>query len=112
MMLTVFLCFLLGVGPAMIITVADKDVNHPDIHICFDILFWGSVVANPIIYAFMNNQYRQAISQQIFCKKPNQRSKLTYKKSNNSMASVKKNETNLTSPQSTITDLSPPQSPM
>ena len=67
----VFIAFVLGTLPGLIIEIAD--VKNRDVTISTDIFFWANVMINPIIYAFMNRSYKEAMYDVIFykCKRKN-----------------------------------------
>ena len=71
MMGVVFIAFVVGTLPGLIIEIAD--VINRDITISTDIFFWANVMINPIIYAFMNRSYKEAMYDVIFykCKSKN-----------------------------------------
>ncbi|KAH8329822.1 hypothetical protein KR067_000007, partial [Drosophila pandora] len=67
MVLAIFLSFVICYLPITIVKVADKDVEHPSLHICSYILLYLSACINPIIYVIMNKQYRKAYKTVVFC---------------------------------------------
>ncbi|KAH8345139.1 hypothetical protein KR059_006788, partial [Drosophila kikkawai] len=67
MVLAIFLSFVVCYLPITIVKVADKDVEHPSLHICSYILLYLSACINPIIYVIMNKQYRKAYKTVVFC---------------------------------------------
>lgn len=70
MVLTIFLSFVACYLPITIIKVADKNVNHPGVHIFGYLMLYLSACINPIIYVIMNKQYRQAYKNVLMCKAP------------------------------------------
>ncbi|CAG7732371.1 unnamed protein product [Allacma fusca] len=66
MVLVIFLSFVFCYLPITIVKVADKCVNSPIMHVVGYILIYLSACVNPIIYVFMNKQYRQAF-QAVLC---------------------------------------------
>ncbi|XP_033169062.1 G-protein coupled receptor moody [Drosophila simulans] len=67
MVLAIFLSFVVCYLPITIVKVADKNVEHPSLHICSYILLYLSACINPIIYVIMNKQYRKAYKTVVFC---------------------------------------------
>ncbi|KAH8294446.1 hypothetical protein KR018_005694, partial [Drosophila ironensis] len=67
MVLAIFLSFVVCYLPITIVKVADKNVEHPTLHICSYILLYLSACINPIIYVIMNKQYRKAYKTVVFC---------------------------------------------
>ncbi|KAH8419836.1 hypothetical protein KR009_003104, partial [Drosophila setifemur] len=67
MVLAIFLSFVICYLPITIVKVADKNVEHPSLHICSYILLYLSACINPIIYVIMNKQYRKAYKTVVFC---------------------------------------------
>ena len=67
----VFIAFVVGTLPGLISEIAD--VENRDYNIFTDIFFWANVMINPIIYAFMNKSYKEAMYDVIFykCKSKN-----------------------------------------
>ncbi|XP_015915365.1 protein trapped in endoderm-1 [Parasteatoda tepidariorum] len=66
MMLIIFCSFLMCFLPLMIANVLEDKMDVPTIHTVASILAWMSSCINPIIYAAMNRQYRQAYVR-LFC---------------------------------------------
>lgn len=60
LMLVIFLSFLVCFLPLMIVNVFDSQMRYPTIHVVASIFAWMSSCINPIIYAAINRQYRQA----------------------------------------------------
>lgn len=67
MVLAIFLSFALCYLPITITKIADKDVQHPALHIFSYIMLYLSSCINPIIYVIMNKQYRQAYKTVLMC---------------------------------------------
>ncbi|XP_030381478.1 G-protein coupled receptor moody isoform X1 [Scaptodrosophila lebanonensis] len=68
MVLAIFLSFVICYLPITIVKVADKDVEHPSLHIFSYIMLYLSACINPIIYVIMNKQYRKAYKTVVLCK--------------------------------------------
>ncbi|GFS93320.1 protein trapped in endoderm-1 [Trichonephila clavipes] len=66
MMLIIFCSFLLCFLPLMIVNVLEEKIRMPTVHVMASVLAWMSSCINPIIYAAMNRQYRQAYVR-LFC---------------------------------------------
>lgn len=66
LMLIIFCSFLLCFLPLMIVNVFDNHIRLPTIHVLASVLAWMSSCINPVIYAVMNRQYRQAYVR-LFC---------------------------------------------
>ncbi|CAL1290518.1 unnamed protein product [Larinioides sclopetarius] len=66
MMLIIFCSFLLCFLPLMIVNVLEEKIRLPTVHVMASVLAWMSSCINPIIYAAMNRQYRQAYVR-LFC---------------------------------------------
>ncbi|KAL7745616.1 hypothetical protein ACLKA6_009838 [Drosophila palustris] len=67
MVLAIFLSFVICYLPITIVKVADKDVEHPSLHIFSYIMLYLSACINPIIYVIMNKQYRKAYKTVVLC---------------------------------------------
>lgn len=67
MVLAIFLSFVVCYLPITIVKVADKDVEHPSLHIFSYIMLYLSACINPIIYVIMNKQYRKAYKTVVLC---------------------------------------------
>lgn len=67
MVLAIFLSFVICYLPITIVKVADKDVEHPSLHIFSYIMLYLSACINPIIYVIMNKQYRKAYKTVVMC---------------------------------------------
>lgn len=66
MMLIIFCSFLLCFLPLMIVNVFEDKIIEPNVHVMASVLAWMSSCINPVIYAAMNRQYRQAYVR-LFC---------------------------------------------
>ncbi|KFM76241.1 G-protein coupled receptor moody, partial [Stegodyphus mimosarum] len=66
MMLIIFCSFLLCFLPLMIVNVFEDKIRSPSVHVMASVLAWMSSCINPVIYAAMNRQYRQAYLR-LFC---------------------------------------------
>ncbi|XP_021951462.1 G-protein coupled receptor moody [Folsomia candida] len=66
MVLVIFISFVACYLPITIVKVADKCVNYPVTHVVGYVLVYMSACVNPIIYVFMNKQYRMAF-QAVLC---------------------------------------------
>ncbi|XP_076012542.1 G-protein coupled receptor 84 [Genypterus blacodes] len=61
MCFTVFLCFVLCFGPFLLLNIADKNNRAPQVvHMFTANLTWLNSCINPVLYAVMNRQFRQA----------------------------------------------------
>ncbi|XP_023214448.1 protein trapped in endoderm-1-like [Centruroides sculpturatus] len=83
LMMIVFFSFLICFLPLMIVNVFDSKFRIPVIHVLASILAWMSSCINPIIYAVLNRQYRQAYIR-LFC--PRERSTSTVSRSGSGSA--------------------------
>ncbi|CAL8123691.1 unnamed protein product [Orchesella dallaii] len=66
MVLVIFISFLACYLPITIVKTADKCVNYPVTHVVGYVLVYLSACVNPIIYVFMNKQYRMAMKAVLF----------------------------------------------
>ncbi|XP_054706453.1 LOW QUALITY PROTEIN: G-protein coupled receptor moody-like [Uloborus diversus] len=66
MMLIIFCSFLLCFLPLMVVNVLEDKIRSPTVHVLASVLAWMSSCINPVIYAAMNRQYRQAYVR-LFC---------------------------------------------
>ncbi|XP_022223805.2 LOW QUALITY PROTEIN: G-protein coupled receptor moody [Drosophila obscura] len=87
MVLAIFLSFVICYLPITIVKVADKDVEHPSLHIFSYIMLYLSACINPIIYVIMNKQYRKAYKTVVFCQ-PAARLLMPFGKGNNGASSA------------------------
>lgn len=60
MMVAVLLSFIACCAPVVIITFSVAEAAAPYLHVMASILTWTTSIVNPIIYAFMNKNYRHA----------------------------------------------------
>ncbi|XP_014899402.1 G-protein coupled receptor 84-like [Poecilia latipinna] len=64
MCFAVFLCFLCSFAPYLLLNIVDKGNRAPQVlHMFFGNLTWINSFINPILYALMNRQFRQAYSE-------------------------------------------------
>ncbi|BFG02367.1 G-protein coupled receptor moody [Drosophila madeirensis] len=89
MVLAIFLSFVICYLPITIVKVADKDVEHPSLHIFSYIMLYLSACINPIIYVIMNKQYRKAYKTVVFCQ-PAARLLLPFGKGNGASSAAEK----------------------
>jgi hypothetical protein len=66
MMLIIFCSFIVCFLPLMIVNVLEDKITSPIVHVMASVLAWMSSCINPVIYAAMNRQYRQAYVR-LFC---------------------------------------------
>jgi len=66
MVLVIFLSFVACYLPITTVKTADSCVRYPVMHVVGYILVYMSACVNPIIYVFMNKQYRQAFRAVLF----------------------------------------------
>ncbi|XP_001355354.3 G-protein coupled receptor moody [Drosophila pseudoobscura] len=89
MVLAIFLSFVICYLPITIVKVADKDVEHPSLHIFSYIMLYLSACINPIIYVIMNKQYRKAYKTVVFCQ-PAARLLMPFGKGNGASSAAEK----------------------
>lgn len=83
LMMIVFFSFLICFLPLMIVNVFDNKFRFPVMHVLASVLAWMSSCINPVIYAVLNRQYRQAYVR-LFC--PHERNASTISRSGSGSA--------------------------
>lgn len=70
MILVVFVSFVICYLPITVSKLVDPFVKYPGLHMLGYILVYLSACINPVIYAVMNRQYRQAFKTVLLCRAP------------------------------------------